>query len=580
MCNSHYISELPMSMASVRARVEAFLAENGLRMSPVQLYVAITRSEDSDEILAGGGLDGNVIKCVAVSEEARSEGLTNILISRLMSIAHEHGHDSVKVFTKPGNLKVFRSLGFDLLAQTEQAILMESGWTGLSSYRKYLSSLRREGRNGIIVMNANPFTKGHRYLVEQAAAQVDNLYVIAVKEDLSRFPYVERLAMIKAGCSDIPNVTVCEGSDYAISSATFPTYFLKKLDDASDTQMSLDIDLFMRHIAPALGASVRFAGSEPVDGLTRRYNEIMSGLLPTGGIDFVEIQRLEVDGMPLSASELRKRLDEGQSENAFVLAYPSSLPYLAADLAQRSLQRELDTTPKPGLVDRNNSGAHKDMDYGTMVKSILSLRPYFTRLAVESVAGVDPVKVKEIGLEAEKAMLEATGGVNTHKGALFCIGLSVAVASRLASMNGKVDEASFRELLSVTAQGIPSAKDTHGAEAIKTYGVSGALDNARKAYPELFEDWLPYYNSLSSDQYRDHKTLLKIMTTLEDTNILHRTGNTGLAQAKADAAALLADFSVEGLVALDRKYTVSNISPGGSADMLSLTIFISNLLTN
>lgn len=607
MCdNRHYISEAPLSLNSVRRRVEAFLAANGLRLAPLDRYVVVTRDEDGNEILAGGGLDGNVIKCVAVSESARSEGLMNILVSRLIVIAREEGRESVKAFTKPENEGIFKSLGFALIASSPKAILMENGRGGLPEYKKYLASLARPGRNGAIVMNANPFTKGHRYLVEQAASQVDNLYVIVVKEDRSRFPYVERKAMIEAGCAGLDNVVVCEGSDYAISAATFPTYFLKKLDDATDTQIALDLDLFMNHIAKPLGVTVRFAGSEPEDALTRRYNELMAEILPGTSvavvrqdhqpdselvegsavrqarrpIDFVEIPRLEQNGNPISATSLRRALDKGNLKEAMEYIPKSTVPYLVADLAERALRLELDTTPKPGLVDRRDNGAHKDMDYALMSKSISALRPYLTRLAVESAKDIDPAKIKEIGIEAEKAMLKATGGVNTHKGALFCIGLSVAAASYLASTTGSVEAYSFKELVSRAASEIPSARGTHGAEAKRSFKAVGALENARAAYPELFADWLPYYRSLESDPFRCHKTLLHIMTTLDDTNILHRRGAEGLAHAEAEAARLLEDFSESGLSSLNKDFIRENISPGGSADMLSLTIFIESIINN
>lgn len=607
MCdNRHYISEAPLSLNSVRRRVEAFLSANGLRLAQLDRYVVVTRDEDGDEILAGGGLDGNVIKCVAVSESARSEGLMNILVSRLIVIAREEGRDSVKAFTKPENEGIFKSLGFGLLASAPKAILMENGRGGLPEYRKYLESLARPGRNGAIVMNANPFTKGHRYLVEQAASQVDNLYVIVVKEDRSRFPYVERKAMIETGCAGLDNVVVCEGSDYAISAATFPTYFLKKLDDATDTQIALDLDLFVNHIAKPLGVTVRFAGSEPEDAITRRYNELMAEILPGTSvavvrqahqpdpelvkgsalrqarrpIDFVEIPRLEQKGKPLSATSLRRALDKGNLKEAMEYIPKSTVPYLVADLAERALRLELDTTPKPGLVDRQDNGAHKDMDYALMSKSISALRPYLTRLALESAKDIDPVKIKEIGIEAEKAMLKATGGVNTHKGALFCIGLSVAAASNLASATGSVQAYSFKELVSRAASEIPSARGTHGAEAKRSFKAVGALENARAAYPELFTDWLPYYLSLEGDPFRCHKTLLHIMTTLDDTNILHRRGAEGLAHAEAEAARLLEDFSESGLSSLNKDFIRENISPGGSADMLSLTIFIESIINN
>lgn len=607
MCdNRHYISEAPLSLNSVRRRVEAFLAANGLRLAPLDRYVVVTRDEDGDEILAGGGLDGNVIKCVAVSESARSEGLMNILVSRLIAIAREEGRESVKAFTKPENEGIFKSLGFGLIVSSPNAILMENGRGGLPEYRKYLESLARPGRNGAIVMNANPFTKGHRYLVEQAASQVDNLYVIVVKEDRSRFPYVERKAMIEAGCAGLDNVVVCGGSDYAISAATFPTYFLKKLDDATDTQIALDLDLFVNHIAKPLGVTVRFAGSEPEDALTRRYNELMAEILPGTSvavvrqahqpdselvkgsalrqarrpIDFIEIPRLEQNGNPISATSLRRALDKGNLKEAMEYIPKSTVPYLVADLAERALRLELDTTPKPGLVDRRDNGAHKDMDYALMSKSISALRPYLTRLAVESAKDIDPAKIKEIGIEAEKAMLKATSGVNTHKGALFCIGLSVAAASCLACSTGAVEAYSFKELVSRAASEIPSARGTHGAEAKRSFKAVGALENARAAYPELFADWLPYYRSLEGDPFRCHKTLLHIMTTLDDTNILHRRGAEGLAHAEAEAARLLEDFSESGLSSLNKDFIRENISPGGSADMLSLTIFIESIINN
>ena len=598
MCdNRHYISEVPLSLISVRRRVEAFLSANGLRLTTLDRYVVISRDEDGDEILAGGGLDGNVVKCVAVSEAARSEGLMNILVSRLIALASEDGQESVKAFTKPENVGIFKSLGFSLLASAPEAVLMENGKGGLPEYERYLASLARPGRNGAIVMNANPFTKGHRWLIEQAASQVDNLYVIVVKEDRSRFPYAERKAMSEAGCTGLDNVTVCEGSDYAISAATFPTYFLKRLDDATDTQIALDLDLFVNHIARPLGVTVRFAGSEPEDALTRRYNELMAAILPNhpapepnspvaelveahrpAGIDFIEIPRLEQNGNPLSATSLRRALDKGNLREAMEYIPETSVPYLVADLAERALRMELDTTPKPGLVDKQDNGAHKDMDYALMSKSISALRPYLTRLAVEPAKGIDQPMIKEIGIEAEKAMLEATGGVNTHKGALFCIGLSVAAASNLASTTGSVEAYSLRELVSRTASEIPLAQGTHGAEAKKSFKVGGALENARRAYPELFSDWLPYYRSLQNDPFRCHKTLLHIMTTLDDTNILHRRGAGGLARAKSEAARLLQDFSESGLSSLNQDFIRENISPGGSADMLSLTIFINSII--
>lgn len=581
MNNGFEIEVMPLSVPSVRRKVEGFLAANGLRLDDVQTYIAVT---SDDRIVAGGGLDGGVIKCVAVSEEARSEGITNALISRLISMSDT---PAVKVFTKPENEPVFASLGFRVIARAEKAVLMENGIGGLADYVRYLGGLRSPGRNGVIVMNANPFTKGHRYLVEQAAGQVDRLYIIVVKEDRSRFSYAERKAMVECGTSDLDNVTVCQGSDYVISAATFPTYFLKSLDDAAPAHIALDLDLFVRHIAPALGAEIRFAGSEPTDALTAQYNAAMARALPENGIEFIEIQRLAADaalsdtkatgyaGTPVSASSVRCLLDNGRFHEAAALVPVTTVPYLIAALVSMAMGMELDATPKPGLVDKSDSGSHGDMNYGLMMRSVKTLRPYFAQFAKT----FDVDDVRRIGIEAELAMLDATGGVNTHKGALFCMGLAASAAGRLYAEKGKIEECLLRSAIMELAAGIPESKGTHGAEAKERYGAAGALEMARMGYPELFGVWLPFIRSHGHDNESLLRLLLLIMSSLDDTNVLHRAGPGGLEKVKNGSAALLEDFSLGALEQMNKDFIKQRISPGGSADMLALTMFIT-FITN
>ena len=286
------ICDMPLSLKSNRTKVERFLADSGLRLEDVDYYAAVT--DDNGNIVAGGGLQGNVIKCIAVGEAARATGLSNRLISHLIGMATQQGAETVKVYTKPDNSAIFKSMGFQIIAQAPQAILMENGVKGIGTYANYLRRMRgdRPGGASAIVMNANPFTLGHRYLVHQAAQEASTLYVIAVREDRSTFNYQERLAMIQAGCKDLDNVVVVEGSDYAISELTFPTYFLKQVTDATDTHITLDLDLFAKHIAPALGVTTRYVGSEPTDELTARYNALMQEQLPAHGIEVKTIERL------------------------------------------------------------------------------------------------------------------------------------------------------------------------------------------------------------------------------------------------------------------------------------------------
>ena len=187
------IVEVPLSSPFFRDKIKRFLEANGLRMESLDSYYVMEDAAGS--IVAGAGIAGDVLKCLAVAPEVRSEGLLVPLVSRIMS---EHARPSFKVFTKPEYQAVFESLGFRLLASAPLAVLLEKGH-GLEDYCAYLRSFRRPGRNGVVVMNANPFTLGHQYLLQQAASQVDHLFVIPVKEDVSAFPYSERRAMICAG---------------------------------------------------------------------------------------------------------------------------------------------------------------------------------------------------------------------------------------------------------------------------------------------------------------------------------------------------------------------------------------------
>lgn len=616
-----------------RQRIEAFLKRNALRIDDMNYYAAVL--DDDGEMIAGGGLKDDVIKCVAVDDAHKGEAIANTLVSHLISHANQEGYGCIKLFTKPKNRQLFESLSFRLLAEAPEAILMETGIGGISNtvealkkikeesekYKEYNKECKEDSKKckentsylntsipqhlnttmqptGCIVMNCNPFTLGHRYLIEQAAKQVERLYVMVVREDCSLFAYTERKAMVEQGVADIENVNVIDGSDYAISRATFPTYFLKRLDDAADTQMLLDLDLFRRHIAPALGATVRFVGTEPTDQLTRRYNQLMHETLK----DVREINRLEKDGNAVSASRVRKAMEEGDMNTIRQLVPPTTLPYIIAHLATRALHAELDTTPKPGLVDKDNNGAHRDMDHALMSRSIRAIHPYFVRLALLGFAADMPSHddIVKTGIEAERAMFEATNGVNTYKGALFSMGLAVVAAAGKAWQGYSITPQALSAAISKLAFAFPDTKGTHGSKAKQTAAsetatFKGALDNAREGYPMLFNDWLPFYANLikNGEPHALHLTLLRIMCDLDDTNIVYRTSLAMMKQVKEESRSVLSRWSEathgtpqdDGGTNLDtilgdmnRSFVQRNISPGGSADMLSLVVFINGVL--
>ena len=568
------IQELPLSLPFFRKEVEAFLRENGLRMEELDHYYACTSPDGS--ILAGAGIKADIIKCVAVAPSARSEGFMLPLLSRVVSDAAAKGIMNLKVFTKPENREIFESIGFKVLASAPKAVLMENG-RGLEKYCQYLSGIchcqrKPDARKcGVIVMNANPFTLGHKYLIEKALEQVDHLFVIPVKEDASAFPYSERLAMIRAASAQPcpknqfssanaspahadSRITVLEGSDYCISAATFPTYFLKDLSDAAETQMTLDIDLFERHIMPALGATVRFVGSEPLDALTARYNALMHNA--------VVIPRLNA----ISASRVRAAIEAGDYASAAALCPSTTHPYLLAALAERALMMELDTPMKPGLVGPDGPGAHKDMDYDTMLRGIKALRPFWSRMAMAS----GPDELRELGIEAEKAMLSATGGVNTHRGAIFSIGLVINAFYAGGQVADNQSLLSYRVHLLVHPIISKSLSDSELRTRLK--GIKDARAMALDGYSVLFTDWLPFFMSCSSMQ----KTLLRIMSTLDDTCVIKRVGVERAQQVKREAAEVLQERI--NLKDMCLQYAREGISPGGAADMLALTIFINSII--
>lgn len=629
------IQTLNPSTPRQRQRIEAFLKRNGLRIDDMNYYAAVL--DDDGEMIAGGGLKDDVIKCVAVDDAHKGEAIANTLVSHLISHANQEGYGCIKLFTKPKNRQLFESLSFRLLAEAPEAILMETGIGGISNtvealkkikeesekYKEYNKECKEDSKKckentsylttspphhltttmqptGCIVMNCNPFTLGHRYLVESASRMVEHLFVIVVREDRSAFSYQERKAMVTAGTADLKNVTVCDGSVYAISNTTFPTYFLKRLSDATDTQILLDLDLFRRHIAPALGAEVRFVGTEPTDELTRRYNELMMESL--GKDHVVQIPRLENGGVAVSASRVRRAMDSNSLKEAAQLVPPTTLPYIIAHLATRALHAELDTTPKPGLVDKDNSGAHRDMDHALMSRSIRAIHPYFVRLALLGFAADMPSHddIVKTGIEAERAMFEATNGVNTYKGALFSMGLAVVAAAGKAWQGSSITPQTLSAAISKLAFAFPDTKGTHGSKAKQTAAsetatFKGALDNAREGYPMLFNDWLPFYANLSKngEPHALHLTLLRIMCDLDDTNIVYRTSLAMMKQVKEESRSVLSRWSeathgtpqADGGTNLDtilgdmnRSFVQRNISPGGSADMLSLVVFINGVL--
>jgi [citrate (pro-3S)-lyase] ligase len=313
--------------------LRAFLAANGLKYDEGITYSLCLVEED--KIAATGSLDGSVLKCIAVSKDFQEGGLAARIVSGLVDEAARNGHFHLFLFTKPENATLFGSLGFYPIAKTADVLLMENRKNGISAF---VTSLResadsmianeRVGKIGAIVMNGNPFTKGHQYLIETAAGQCGILHVFVVSEDKSAFPALVRFNLVKAGTAHIPKVLVHPTGPYLISSATFPDYFFKDTVDPQSVNAVLDITVFAEHFAKPLGISCRFVGTEPLDRVTNLYNRRMKEYLPRYGIEVIEMERLERGGKAVSAGRVRELLAEGKMEAIRELVPPTTYTFL------------------------------------------------------------------------------------------------------------------------------------------------------------------------------------------------------------------------------------------------------------
>ena len=271
---------------------------------------------DNDALIATGSRFGNILKCIAT------------ILTNLRQDALQAGFRHLFLYTKPQNKLPFSSLFFYPIAATGAVLLMENQQKGIDTFLDSLSLSPAPGITGAVVMNCNPFTLGHRYLIEQAAKDCDRLLVFVLSEVRSYFKTADRMAMVKAGTADLSNVTVLPTGPYLISSATFPTYFLKEQSSAQAVQCELDVAVFATHFAPKFGISRRYVGSEPFCPVTKAYNQALHRLLPEYGISLYEIPRLEVNDAPVSATTVRKYIEEGDWEGLRALVPESTLQYL------------------------------------------------------------------------------------------------------------------------------------------------------------------------------------------------------------------------------------------------------------
>jgi [citrate (pro-3S)-lyase] ligase len=329
-------------LLSERDRLEArkLIESEGLRFETdaddiVGLY-------EGERLVATGSRAGYVLKMLAIAPSQQGGDALGELVTLLTQRGMEAGHDTFFVYTRPEHARSFERLNFRLLVTHGMAALLEIG-LGIREYLDTHRALVRPGRNGAIVVNANPFTLGHLHLTETAARRVDHLYLFVVREDRSVFPFAARLRLAREATAHLPNVLVLETSWYAVSAGTFPSYFLKRLDDAALLQMQFDVRLFGSVLAPPFSVRARFVGDEPYCATTAAYNRTMAEVLGEYGIAWTQIPRLAHDGAAISASRVRECLGRGDLDRVASWVPPATMTFLRSREGEAIAQRLADS---------------------------------------------------------------------------------------------------------------------------------------------------------------------------------------------------------------------------------------------
>ncbi len=325
------LSEISPRDTRTQAQMDTLLEQEGIRRDRNLDYSCGVF--DDGELIACGSSFHNTLRCLAVSSDHRGEGLMNQVVSHLMERQVNLGNSHVFLYTKVKNERIFKDLGFYEIARVDGSLVfLENRRDGFARYLRSLEKTRRDGKCAAVVMNANPFTLGHRYLIETAARENDFVHLFLLSEEAGPIPFAVRKRLVQAGVADLENVIFHESGPYIISSATFPSYFLRDEDDAILAHARLDLAVFEK-IAAALNLSARYVGEEKSSHVTALYNQTMAELLPRMGLSFREIPRLQSEGETVSASTVRQAIHDGRLEDYRQLLPETTYDYFMSEEA-------------------------------------------------------------------------------------------------------------------------------------------------------------------------------------------------------------------------------------------------------
>lgn len=348
------VVDLFLSDASTRKKWEELLSSLGLHdFSEREVDVidhTIGLKDEEGNLVGTGSVAGNVLKYIGVKNDDMAQGARfNKVVSSLMQyLVNERIFHSF-VFTKAKYATSFEHLHFNLLAKTDTAAFLENGMPDVTDYVADLPKVEDQATKKVaaIVMNANPFTLGHQYLVKLASEENDLVYVFVVANDASLFSFDERLELVKAGTQAFANVKVVLGGDYMVSPATFPAYFLKTPADLIKVQTVIDAAVFKNKIAPDLNIHKRYLGQEPFSKTTNFYNESLIDELGPD-IDVVVVKRLEENQEIVTATKVRQLIKADKLKEISKFVPPTTYEFVKKNMD------ELQSRIKKGMkIDGN-----------------------------------------------------------------------------------------------------------------------------------------------------------------------------------------------------------------------------------
>lgn len=306
--------------------------------------------DSEHNLIATGSCFGNTLRCLAVSSQYQGEGLMNLIVTHLVNYQFNRGIFHLFVYTKTGCESIFKTLGFYRIAKVaDQLVFLENKKNGFESYLHQLQanteSVSSDSKISAIVMNANPFSLGHQYLIEKASKESDLVHVFVVSEDTSVFPFSVRKQLIEKGTSHLNNIVIHPTGPYMISNATFPSYFQKDEESVIRSHALLDVVLFEQiQIALKLKIKFRYVGEEPFSMVTGIYNQIMKEEFSKIGLKLIEIKRKENNKQIISASKIRQAIKNDDMDIVKTMVPETTLNYILSNDAISVIQK-LKMTP-------------------------------------------------------------------------------------------------------------------------------------------------------------------------------------------------------------------------------------------